>query len=223
MVQETRGWDEAKQQTFSQRKKEGSADYRYFPDPDLPKLKLSEIPEFSTENLKKELAGKLPWEKRDRLAKLGFLQVQDIEQLIDDVELSELFTQMEEVSKDTESLKIAANFILNDIAGNRKKDPAWQLPKAAFLTQVVEAFKEGVIAAPQAKSSILTGVMAQATDPTLIPAIAQKVIEANPTVAADYKAGKEAAMQFLVGQGMKESKGSANPAALKEAFVKLLS
>jgi aspartyl-tRNA(Asn)/glutamyl-tRNA(Gln) amidotransferase subunit B len=55
-VQETRGWDEAKQATFSQRKKESAHDYRYFPDPDLPKLKLSEIEEFSVENLRNELA-----------------------------------------------------------------------------------------------------------------------------------------------------------------------
>jgi len=121
VVQETRGWDEAKQVTFSQRKKESSHDYRYFPDPDLPKLVLKEIPEFSNENLKKEIEGKLPWEKRDRLAKLGFLQAQDIEQLIDDVELSQLFAQMEEKFTEIEPLKIAANFILNDIAGSAKR------------------------------------------------------------------------------------------------------
>jgi len=88
--------------------------------------------------------------------------------------------------------------------------------------QVVESFYKKEIASPQAKSSILSGVMAQAADPTLLPAIAQKVIDANPAVVAEYKAGKESVMQFLVGQGMKESKGSANPAALREAFVSLL-
>jgi aspartyl-tRNA(Asn)/glutamyl-tRNA(Gln) amidotransferase subunit B len=221
VVQETRGWDEAKQVTFSQRKKESSHDYRYFPDPDLPKLVLKEIPEFSSENLKKELP-ELPWEKRERLLKLGFLQEQDVEQLIEDVELSQLFAQMEQKLQEPEQIKIAANFILNDIAGNRKKDPNWKLPTADFLTQVVIGFSEGKFASPQAKSSILSGVLAQATDPNVLPAIAQKVVDANPTVAADYKAGKEAAMQFLVGQGMKESKGSANPAALKAAIQKIL-
>ncbi len=65
IVQETHGWDENKQKTFSQRKKENSDDYRYFPDPDLPKLKLSEIEEFSEENLTKEIP-ELPWKKRVR-------------------------------------------------------------------------------------------------------------------------------------------------------------
>ena len=220
VVQETRGWDEQKQVTFSQRKKEGSADYRYFPDPDLPKLVISEIPEFSLTNLKAGMP-ELPWAKRDRLQKLG-LQAQDIEQLVGDEELSQLFAEMETILAETETIKIAANFILNDIAGNRKKDPAWRLPTPEFLAQVVTNFNKGTIASPQAKASILSGIMAQATDPNMIPAIAQKVVDANPTVAADYKAGKEAAMQFLVGQGMKESKGSANPGALKEAIQKIL-
>lgn len=220
VTQETRGWDEAKQVTFSQRKKESSHDYRYFPDPDLPKLVLSEIPEFSSENLKKELP-ELPWEKRARLAKLGFLQEQDIEQLVEDVELSRLFAQVEQKVSDKEQIKIAANFILNDIAGERKKNPSW-LPAVDHLVKVVESFYKKEIASPQAKSSILTGVMTEAVSNDALPAIAQKVIDANPTVVADYKAGKEAAMQFLVGQGMKESKGSANPAALRLAIQKIL-
>ena len=77
VVQETRGWDEAKQQTFSQRKKESSHDYRYFPDPDLPKLLVSEIKEFSNESLKAELP-ELPWAKRERYISLG-LKAEDAE------------------------------------------------------------------------------------------------------------------------------------------------
>jgi aspartyl-tRNA(Asn)/glutamyl-tRNA(Gln) amidotransferase subunit B len=81
VVQETRGWDDAKQSTFSQRKKESSHDYRYFPDPDLPKLKISEIAEF--QNLQ---VPELPWQKRERYLALG-LQSQDVEQYLDDTEL----------------------------------------------------------------------------------------------------------------------------------------
>ncbi|KKT30843.1 MAG: Aspartyl/glutamyl-tRNA(Asn/Gln) amidotransferase subunit B, partial [Candidatus Nomurabacteria bacterium GW2011_GWD1_44_10] len=66
IVQETRGWDEGGQKTFSQRKKESAHDYRYFPDPDLPKLKISEIPEFSNKNLQATMP-ELPWERRARL------------------------------------------------------------------------------------------------------------------------------------------------------------
>ena len=69
IVQETRGWDEGGQKTFSQRKKESAHDYRYFPDPDLPKLKISEIPEFSNKNLQATMP-ELPWERRARLASM---------------------------------------------------------------------------------------------------------------------------------------------------------
>src|SRR5690606_6913540 len=70
VVQETRGWDEGGQRTFSQRVKEGSADYRYFPEPDIPKLVLSEIPEFSKDVLAASLP-ELPWDRRARYASLG--------------------------------------------------------------------------------------------------------------------------------------------------------
>ena len=221
VVQETRGWDEAKQQTFSQRKKESSHDYRYFPDPDLPKLLLSEISAFSANSLKAELP-ELPWQKRDRLAKLGILQQQDIEQLVGDVELSVLFADVEKKLTNSETLKIAANFILNDIAGQRKKDAAWVLPSAEFLCEVTNQYVSGAIASPQAKQALLTGKITIAMDDSVLAVIAQKVIDANPSVVADYKSGKEAAMQFLVGQGMRESKGSANPTTLKEAIQKIL-
>jgi aspartyl-tRNA(Asn)/glutamyl-tRNA(Gln) amidotransferase subunit B len=220
--QETLGWDETKQATYVQRKKESSHDYRYFPDPDLPKLKLSQIPEFSADALNKELP-ELPWQARERLAQLGFLQKQDIDQLVGDFELANLYSAAEKMLVKPELVKIAANFILNDIAGQKKKDPAWALPSAQYLSEVVTKYAAGELASPQAKASILTGVLTSASDNSLLPAIAQKIVDANPSVAADFKAGKEAALQFLIGQGMKESKGSANPAALKAAFTKLLS
>jgi aspartyl-tRNA(Asn)/glutamyl-tRNA(Gln) amidotransferase subunit B len=215
-VQETRGWNEGTQATFSQRKKESSHDYRYFPDPDLPKLKLSEIDEVRNITLPE-----LPWQKRARLAELGFLQAQDIEQLVADVELSKLFAQMEERLQKPELIKIAANFILNDIAGQRKKDATW-LPAPELLVQVVKKYAAGDIASPQAKSSLLSGVLVEAASADALPALVQKVIDANSSVVAEYKAGKTSTLQFLVGQGMKESKGSANPAALAEEFKKLI-
>jgi aspartyl-tRNA(Asn)/glutamyl-tRNA(Gln) amidotransferase subunit B len=221
VVQETRGWDEAKQVTFSQRKKESSHDYRYFPDPDLPKLALSEVKEFSAERLKKELP-ELPWERRERYARLGFLQAQDIDQLVEDAELADLFGKTEQILSEPALVKTAANFILNDIVGQKKKDPMWPLPDAAYLAEVVRNYQRGLMASPQAKSSILSGRMSAVLDDREMPAIAQKVIDAYPQVATDYKAGKEAALQFLVGQGMKETKGSANPGVLRQAILELL-
>ena len=214
VVQETRGWDEAGQKTFSQRKKESSHDYRYFPDPDLPKLLISEIPQFSADTLRAELP-ELPRHTRERLGKLGFLQAQDIEQLLTDVPLAEFFNKVLAQLTTPELKKSAANYILNDVAGVRKSKPNWLPDFAVFI-------KALGLPSPQAKSSIASGVLTQVVDDSALPAIAQQVIEANPKVVAEYKAGKEAAMQFLVGQGMRLSKGSANPQALKEAIQKIL-
>ena len=210
VVQETRGWDEAKQETFSQRKKEGSADYRYFPDPDLPSLRLSEVAEFQNLELPE-----LPWQKRERYLGLGFLQKQDVEQLLLDAPLADFFNQVMEQLDSVELKKSAANYILNDVAGIRKNTPAWLPDRDVFIRALT-------LPSPQAKSSIASGVLTEVVDDSALPAIAQAVIDGNPKVVAEYRAGKEAAMQFLVGQGMKLSKGSANPQALKEAIQKNL-
>ena len=210
VVQETRGWDEIKGMTYRQRKKESSHDYRYFPDPDLPSLRLGDISIFKDLKLPE-----LPWQKRERLQKLGFLQSQDIAQLVGDFELSNFFAQVEAKIKDPTVLKVAANYILNDVAGARKNNPHWLPDMAVFIAALQ-------MPSPQAKSSIVSGVLAQVVDDDVLLEIAQKVIDAHPQVVADYKAGKGVALQFLIGQGMKESKGSANPQILKEAIQKVL-
>lgn len=108
IVQETRGWDENSQKTFSQRIKEGSADYRYFPDPDLPKLKISEIPEFQEEELRKEIP-ELPNEKRERYRNNFGIKEEDIEVYILNKDLAELF---EAVGNNFQKIKILLNWLL---------------------------------------------------------------------------------------------------------------
>ena len=116
IVQETRGWDEGGQRTFPQRLKEGSADYRYFPEPDLPKLLLSEIPEFSRENLKLSLP-ELPWERRARYANLG-IRDGDAAYLAGTRERGEFFDAViQEVRDDLELLPSCANYLISDVAG----------------------------------------------------------------------------------------------------------
>lgn len=210
VVQETRGWDEIKGATFSQRKKESSHDYRYFPDPDLPSLRLGEISIFKDLTLPE-----LPWQQRERLHALGFLQEQDIEQLLVDTELAGFFNQAIGRLGAAELKKSAANYILNDVAGIRKNNPGW-LPDMDVFIKALN------LPSPQAKSSIASGVLAQVIDDSALPELARAVIEAHPAVVADYKAGKSAALQFLIGQGMRASKGGSNPQALKEAIQKIL-
>ncbi len=230
--QETRGWDEAKQETFSQRKKESSHDYRYFPDPDLPKLVLSEIPEFSFEALKKELP-ELPWTRRHRYISQGITS-EYAEIFVQDESLGTLF---EETTKlQPESQKIIANYIGSDIAGLIAKEGIAGLSHITpqGLASLMESVSAGKLSSRGAKDSLIEvyaqgGDLAevskkylQESDEGALGAIALKVIEANPAVAADFKAGKAAALQFLVGQGMKESRGSANPASLAEIIKKAL-
>ncbi len=239
LVQETRGWDENKQETFSQRKKESSHDYRYFPDPDLPKLMLSELPDFSREVLTKELP-ELPWEKRARYLKLG-LKKDDAEMFVREQLLGVFFDKAtRDVSADAALL--IANYVVSDIAGKREEgavSDTWLTDGANALRmrKLIELIQKGMLSSRGAKDTLAFMIVSnedpeaiakekgliQQSDSGLLGEIARKVIESNPQVAVDYKAGKEAAMQFLVGQGMKESKGSANPAQLREEILKALS
>ena len=89
-MQETRGWDEGKQKTFSQRLKESSHDYRYFPDPDIPKMMVSEI--FDLAQMKKDLP-ELPWERREKYMKFG-IKAEDAESYVGDRELGDFFEKV---------------------------------------------------------------------------------------------------------------------------------
>src|SRR3990167_7390050 len=117
VVQETRGWNEAKQETFHQRFKEGSADYRYFPEPDLPKLFLSDIPEFSKEVIRASLP-ELPWERRTRYEKMYALKESDVAYLCATPERATFFDAVAvALAGSTELLALAANYIVSDLAG----------------------------------------------------------------------------------------------------------
>jgi aspartyl-tRNA(Asn)/glutamyl-tRNA(Gln) amidotransferase subunit B len=231
VMQETRGWDENKQSTFSQRKKESSHDYRYFPDPDLPKLIISEVPEFSAENLKKELP-ELPWAKRDRLTIFGF-ENGTAEVLVGDTHLGE-FLDAATKGKEKDFVFRAANYLTSDLAGLAGTDGGvgkltpesfqklidmsfdGSLSSRGIKDVLAVLFKEGGDPEVIAKEKGLT----QQSDIGALDSVAQKIIADYPQVVADYKAGKEAALQFLVGQGMKETKGSANPEVLREVLLK---
>ncbi len=236
IMQETRGWDETKQVTFSQRKKESSHDYRYFPDPDLPKLLLSEIPEFSLATLKSEMP-ELPWQKRARYMALG-LKSEDAEMFVRDARFGDLFDRACGQGADSNLL---ANYIVSDIAGKREVGEVtdewlFDAKNANRLVALIKLITDKKLSSRGAKDTLAVMFadtrepeviakekgLIQQNDESAMTTIAQKVVDANPAVVADYKAGKEAAMQFLIGQGMKESKGSANPGALRSAIQKII-
>src|SRR3989344_3383810 len=218
IIQETRGWDENQGLTFSQRQKESAHDYRYFPEPDLPPIKIEEFPEFN--NLAATIP-ELPWQKRERWTRLG-IPAQDVEQYLADRELARFFDLVAVELKESDLIKIASNFITNDIAGERRKNPDWSLPKPDYFATIIRRYQAGELASPQAKNSILNGVMTSVVSADSLPELVTKIIAENPKVVADFKAGKSAALQYLIGQGMKESKGGANPKILETLFKKSL-
>ncbi len=224
IVQETRGWDDAKGETYSQRKKESSHDYRYFPDPDLPKLKISEIAEFAEANLSKTIP-ELPWQKRERLLALG-LQAQDVEAYVSDLELGHYFEQVIAGLSDSGLAKTASNFISNDIVGLLKKDEKLKLPAVSSLVKIIKLFSEKKFNSRQAKDALENlvkhGTEAVEGASVDLGEIITQIIASNSKVVAEYQSGKTSVLQFLVGQGMKLSKGSANPEALKEMLEKAL-
>ena len=241
IVQETRGFDENTGKTFSQRKKENSNDYRYFPDPDIPKFFLSQIPEFSVEHLSKEIP-ELPWQKRVRYAHDFGIKAEDIEIFVRDIAWGNYFEEViKDLSNDKTQIALASNYICSDLFGLIKKhnvnpdEVLLKIPHATFaeLISLVShkkissrgakdilsiLFQEGGNPAKiaEAKNLLLSD------DPETVKKVVVEVIAENPQVVADYHAGKTNIIQFLVGQGMKKMKGSGDPAVIKEELSKIL-
>ena len=227
--QETRGWDEGGQKTFSQRVKEGSADYRYFPDPDLPKLVLSDIPEWSRDVLQASLP-ELPWEKRARYEGLD-LKADEAALLANDVSRAAYFdTLIAHVDGNAEHIKTAANYLLNDIG---EAEP----PVVTSFAELVRMIGAGSVSSRGAKD-ILKLLMEgsqdspqaiaeregllQQSDPEALRGLVQSVLVEHAGVAEEYRNGKVSLLQFLVGQGMKASKGSGNPELIRNLLIEEL-
>lgn len=235
IVQETRGWDENAGKTFSQRKKETAHDYRYFPEPDLPKLKLSEVPEFA--DLKSGLP-ELPWERRARLAEEFGLNDAVVELYVTDKALGDFFEEVAKALDDKELAKLASNYISSDLTALMKVDPAKGFGGVAApnFVALMKMLKAGELSSRGAKDTLAIMFrgggdpkviaekegLIQKSDPEALKKVCAEIVAANEKVAAEYKAGKEASLQFLVGQGMKATKGSANPQLLAATFRELL-
>lgn len=233
IVQETRGWEESKQKTFSQRKKEESADYRYFPEPDLPKLKLHEA--FNLAKMKKELP-ELLQAKRARYKNDFGIKDEDIEVYMNDPILSTWFEEIAKIIKDKEKIKTASNYITTDYIGLKKTNLAVKPPSTKNFAELINLILENKISSRVAKDILAMIVvndesprkiateknLLQSSDENALKKIAQKIIEANPKVVADYKGGKGQALMSLVGQIMKETKGSANPVVSKQILIEIL-
>lgn len=238
--QETRGWDESKSRTFLQRSKEKADEYRYFPDPDIPKFIISEIPEFSSsvlDNAKRDT----PENIRIRYRDIGLAENQ-VELLLLNPDLR-IFFEAGFISSDdkmsSEVTKMAANYLVSDIMGllaASKERRVLSLEAVPGFVKLILMLQRGDIGSRVAKD-LLPKVLFEFDDPETVArdqgllqtssagdleGVISKIILENEKVVADYKAGKEASVQFLVGQAMKETKGSANPAVLLTLFKEAL-
>ena len=230
--QTTLRWDDVSGKTFQMRDKEDAEDYRYFPDPDLVAIRLSE--EY-IENVKNSLP-ELPESRRARYVGEFGLSEKDANLLTASKYLSDLF---EGAQSKCGNAKAVANWILSDISRiiNEKEMEPDQIPFGSTeLAKVVELIEKGTISSAIAKK-VITELFENPRDPEVIikengwiqisdegaiKEVVLKIISANPQSVADYKGGKDKAIGFLVGQAMKETKGKANPGMLNKMFVEEL-
>jgi aspartyl-tRNA(Asn)/glutamyl-tRNA(Gln) amidotransferase subunit B len=234
LVQETRGFNEETGQTFSQRLKESSHDYRYFPDPDIPKFKLSLINDLSGDSIHGSLP-ELPDQRRARYAVLG-LKATDIEVLVGDKVYQDFFESEILALGNQESIQTAVNYLLTDVRGaGVGRSELSNLSNGRFA-ELVQLTTGNVLSSRGAKD-VLKVLLSDGGEPKeiasrigaiqdsssdFITRIAETVISSNKEAVSEYRNGKVEAIKFLVGQGMKESKGKANPGMLMQELERLL-
>jgi len=229
LIQETRGWNDARGLTVSQRTKEFAEDYRYFPEPDLPPLEVSR--EWVAE-IRSSLP-ELPAARRERFVTGYGLTSYDASLLTSSQPMAEFF---EETVRLGTPAKAAANWILGDFSrllNAEHKEIEQASVKPTHLQQLIALVESGVISGKMAKQSFEAMYRAPDPGPALaalrgstqisgdaeLEGIVAQVIGENAKSVADFKAGKQQALKFLIGQGMKISKGRANPQRL-EALLK---
>src|SRR3989338_7997708 len=248
--QETRGWDDTKGITISQRSKEEAQDYRYFPEPDLPPLHYDSD---EVEAIKSRIP-ELPDQRRRRFSNQYTLPVSDVEIFTTDKELgnyfeyvaSEILTfdklkhlKMPPIGEQPKLFKLASNYLITELS--RMAAAVFAGPKDTKITPemfadlVVRVFhKEISSSAAQTvlKEMFETGKspeniikdkdLAQISDTVELESVVEKVIANNPKAVVDFKSGKTASLKFLVGMAMRESRGRANPQILEELIKSII-
>ena len=229
--QETRLFDTKKNETRSMRSKEDAHDYRYFPDPDLLPL---EVTDDFVEKIKSEIP-ELPDEKKKRFIEKFKLSSYEATILVSDIETSKYFEEVIENS----DIKLSTNWITGELFAvlNEKNLEISESPVSAKnLSKLINLIKDGTISGKIAKSIfelMMDGDknpqkiveekgLKQESDPKALEALIDKVIVDNPDKVKEYKSGKEKLFGFFVGQAMKASNGKANPQLVNDILKKKL-
>ncbi len=246
IVQETRGWDSVKNVTVSQRKKESAHDYRYFPEPDIPPMEFSK--EY-VDSLRIKLP-ELPDAKEKRFTKEYGLNQADVLVLTAENDLAEYFEQVvselrekieshEIESPEDKVIKLGTNYIISELRKHLIENK--HVIRDIKITPENYAELVGLVADGKINSSAAQAVLkemyrtggdpsqiieeknlGQMEDAGELETVVDNVIAANAKSVDDYKAGKQNALQFLMGQVMKETKGKANPKVVMELLHKKL-
>ncbi|HLF25751.1 MAG TPA: Asp-tRNA(Asn)/Glu-tRNA(Gln) amidotransferase subunit GatB [Anaerolineae bacterium] len=233
VIQETRGWDEARGVTVTQRSKEYAEDYRYFPEPDLPPLVIERA---WVEAIRATLP-ELPDAKRARFEREHGLGQADAIRLTEEKAVADYFE--ETVRAGQAGAKAVANWLLTDLF--RLMNESGQgiesiKVRPLALAELIGLVESGAITAntgkrvlgemfesgEDARPLVERKGLAQISDSGALEAAARKVIEANPAEVEKYLAGKETVLGWLVGQVMKETRGTANPGAVREILQRHL-
>lgn len=230
LVQETRRWDDIKGKSFAMRNKETAGDYRYFPDPNVMPVVIDDE---WFDSIKASLP-ELPEVKRSRYMSEYGLSDYDAEQLTRSIALCECFEDAYAVCGNA---KLAANWMISDVMkllGKKEMTYDMLSMNGASLGKLIRLVTDGKVSGSNAKR-ILAAMFDDAeldpatyaeengfiisNDSGLLDTVVKKVVDANPKAVADYKNGKEKAVQALFGQCMKELKGNCDPQVLRKALI----
>lgn len=221
--QETRGWDDAKQKTVSQRSKEEAHDYRYFPEPDIPPLALTK--EY-VESIEKQMPD-LPHTLRKKMHAQG-LSPEVTETLLNTVEICRLLEAVMSETDDKATVRRVANWLSGELVAllseNGLRPESLQLTSAELIS-LNDLVVKGTISSSAAKQILREMAMSggealsiakqrdllQTSNESHLAAVIKQVISNHPQALTDIKSGEQKALGFLVGQVMKETKGKANP------------
>ena len=242
VIQETRGWDDIKGVTVSQREKEEAHDYRYFPEPDLPPLHFTKK---EIEEIKAEIP-ELPQQRSERLAREYQLDEKSIKVFVQNKDFGEYFEKVVSEfdprlphTKIFNLIKLATNYLITDLQGLLKGasvegEDFLITPEnfAEFITLIEEGKISSKIAKMVLEEMFKTGAdpshiieekgLIQITDTATIEKIVKEVISKNQKAVEDFKKGKAHAFQYLIGQIMAKTRGKANPRIVKDILNKTL-
>ena len=247
VVQETRGWDENKRRTFSQRVKEEASDYRYFPEPDIPPLKLLKEQGFERDEIMRQVP-ELPLAKSLRFAEQYKHTEQEQAIFVTDKPLADYYEQVVseflEWSKDKQQnrdklIRVATNYMVKNVRTlleqrNTTLDETEVTPEnfAEFIYLVEQGTLTNIAAQQVLDQMVQTGGdpteimktqgLEQQSSASDIQPIVEEVVKQNEQAVRDYKNGKEQALKFLLGQCMARSKGAFNPAVVEKVLKDVL-